>query len=92
MLKKSNISYFPEIHEYFKKYFPSCIDKISDISIIKVTQDSWEKFNFTGYGYVIRKEDLMTNVRYLEMYSNNQRLYDSLPTKEHRRDVNVYKI
>jgi len=92
MLKKSNISYFPEIHEYFKKYFPLCVDKISDIVIIKVTQDSWEKFNFTGYGYVIRKEDLMTNVRYLEMYSNNQRLYDSLPTKEHKRDINVYRI
>lgn len=92
MLKKSNISYFPDIYEYFKKYFSSCINKISDITIIKVTPDSWEKFNFTGYGYVVRKDDLAPNFRYLEIYSSNQKLYDSLPTKEHKRDINIYKI
>ena len=92
MLTKSDISYFPDILEYFKKYYSSCINKISDISIVKVPPFLWTKFDLTGYGYVVRKNDLMPNQRYLEMYSSNPKLYDSLPTKEHKRDINIYKI
>jgi hypothetical protein len=92
MLTKSDISYFPDILGYFKKYYPSCIDKILDISIVKVPQSLWGKSNFAGYGYVVRKSDLIPNQRYLEMYSSSQKLYESLPTKEHKRDINIYKI
>jgi len=92
MLTKSDISYFPDILEYFKKYYSLCIDKISDISIVKVPSLLWAKFDLTGYGYVVRKNGIMPNQRYLEMYSSNPKLYDSLPTKEHKRDINIYKI
>ncbi len=92
MIRKTNISYFEDILEYLKKHFPSCINDILNIPIVMVPSDLWTKFNFVGYGYVVRKEELMVNSRYLEMYSSNQKLYESLPTKEHKRDINIYRI
>ncbi len=78
--------------DYFKKHAPNCIDIISSIPIIKVSRDSWAKFFFVGYGYVVRKENILPNFTFLEMYSKSQKLYDSLPSAEHKRDVNIYKI
>jgi hypothetical protein len=92
MIVKSYLSSFPDILDYFKKYAPNCVDSISSIPIIKVSQDLWSKFSFKGYGYLVRKDAIMSNFTFLETYSKSQKLYNSLPSAEHKRDVNVYRI
>ncbi len=92
LITKSDISFFPDILEYFKRHAPNCVNIISSIPIVKVSKDSWEKFCFVGHGYLVKKEDIIHNFTFLELYSKNKNLYDSLPSNEHKRDVNIYKI
>lgn len=87
-----NISDFKNIEEYFKKHYPSYLEILSSIPIITVPEDLWKKFRFNGYGYVVRTEDLLQNQMFLELASNNQNYYKELPSNEHKRDVNLYRI
>ena len=90
-LTKTNLNAFPDVSKYLSTYFPKCMDLIKDINIVKVSSDLWNKFNFEGYGYLVRKENMEANYYMLEAYSSPE-LYKTLPSKEHKRDVNIYKI
>ena len=89
---RTNLSRFPDILEYFKKYSPRNVNTLNTIPIIKVDKKLWDKLFLNGYGYLVRKEDMLANYTFLEAYSQNQNLYNSLPSEEHKRDVNIYKI
>lgn len=91
MITKSNISSFPDILNYFKAHVPNSINIIATIPILKISSDLWNKFKFKGYGYVVRKDQLLQNQMFLEAYSNIN-LYNTLPTDEHKRDINIYKL
>ena len=90
-LTKTNLNAFPDVSKYLSTYFPKCMDLIKNIDIVKVSSDLWSKFNFEGYGYLVRKENMEANYYMLEAYSSPE-LYKTLSSKEHKRDVNVYKI
>lgn len=90
-LTKTNLNAFPDVSKYLSTYFPKCMDLLKNIDIVKVSSDLWTKFNFEGYGYLVRKENMEANYYMLEAYSSPE-LYKTLPTKEHKRDVNIYKI
>ena len=60
MIVKSNLSFFPDVLKYFEKYAPNCVKSTLSIPIVKVSEDLWAKFLFKGYGYLVRKDAIMT--------------------------------
>lgn len=89
---KKNINSYPEVLKYFKEHYSESIPKLLDIDIIEVSEDLWDKFYFDGYGYVVKSDQILANKKFLEIAATNQNYYNSLPTDEHKRDVNIYKI
>jgi len=89
---KKNISQYPEVLNYFQKYYTNNLNSLKNVPILEISEDLWAKFHLVGYGYVVRSQELLKNKQFLEMAATNNNYYNSLPTPEHKRDVNIYKI
>lgn len=90
-LYRKTISSYPEVEKYLISLYGD-ISSIMNVPIIEVPKDLWDKFRFKGYGYVVRADQLLQNQTFLELAFNNQEYYKRLPSDEHKRDVNVYRI
>ena len=91
-LRKSKVSAFDDVVSYFKSHYKDFPKDVLNTTVIIVPKDLWNKSYFTGYGYLIRQSDLAPNKNFLEMAKNNDAYYKSLPSEEHKRDVNIYRI
>lgn len=93
MILKKNLKDYPEVKKFFDRNYKNFIDYLSQFVILEVPNDLWEKFQFNGYGYVVNaNKDMWPNHIYLELASKNDSYYNSLPTKEHKRDVNMFRL
>jgi len=68
------------------------VDEFLDIPVVVVPKELWDKFELIGYGFMLDDKDFAPNRRQLERAMQNPALYWSLPTPEHRQEVNLYKI
>jgi tRNA A37 N6-isopentenylltransferase MiaA len=89
---KKTISSYDDIKEYFLSHYGDAVNKFLDIAVLEISSDLWKKFYFVGYGYVVRKSDWINNYIFLETAAKSNTYYQSLPSDEHKRDVNIYKL
>ena len=71
MISRSKLSSYKGIIDYFVKHYgKDAIEPFLDIPILIIPYSLWNKFNFVGYGYCVRKTDL-SNLSLMEVASNN---------------------
>ena len=87
-----NINSYPDIKKYLYGYYGKSVDKLQNVSILEISEDLWKKFKFNGYGYVVDANELLDNQYFLELACKNPNYYKKLPSDEHKRDVNLYRL
>ncbi len=88
---RKNIDSYPSVKSHLMTIYGN-VDSLNNIPIVSVSKDLWDKFKLVGYGYVVRSGDILQNQTFLELAANNPHYYNTLPTNEHQRDVNIYRI
>jgi len=86
------LSNYSNAFAYLGYKFPQMVDSFADIPVVELDHSQWDKFNLTGYGYLIRSSNISQTEDQLRSFPEEQLSQYRHMYPEMNRDLSIYDI